>query len=187
MSGFDDAMRRQTAARQSAQSAQATEMNMRLRAAQAAVPRIQGLLREFVQRLAAAGVRPESVEIGQITKRNLFGTQKRAPQLSPPGYLLGKSHSMHGGVLGAVLVTPAGELFKSSRDHALPGVAANGSIVPITAQSILDGHVYLGSRPVMVSSNGDVGVGDRSEDPKWWKSPEDTLAARAMELIEGRK
>lgn len=182
MSSFDGAMRRQTAQSQAANAAQKAQLNARQAAAEAAVPRIQGLLRDCAQRLAASGVQVSTADYGRKVWRKTGWKRTQTPGLesvSPPGYLLGQMHFQDDSRT-VIVLTQAGELF-------IGGTSRSGT-VPITAQSILDGKVKFGGagRTVCVSSDGVVGVDYGADNPKYWHSLEDTLAERAVELIAGR-
>lgn len=169
MSAFDEAMRKQSAARQAAEDADAAELRKRHEAAEAAVPRIQGLLREFAQRLAASGVQPTRVTLKDAGKWG-FGAKK-----SPAGYVLHNNSAMYGPDRKVALVTPAGELF-------VKGFTESGEILPITAQNIFDGNVYCAGR-VEVRRDGFVGI-ETSIDPEAWESLEDNIARMAIKIIE---
>jgi hypothetical protein len=170
MSGFDEAMRKHAAA----SNVQSAEQDAQYRAAEAAVPRISELLREFAERLAISGIEALPVKIGSTYKRGWVGG-KQIPVMSPPGYVLDRTVGFDRVSVGLVLVTHDGKLFRKTRDDS-------GSIVQITAENILARKVYCGG-PVEVGPNGVVAV-KTGYDPDIWQSLEDNIAGFAFNLIK---
>lgn len=178
MSGFDDAMRKHTAQRQAANDACEAEKNVRLAAAEAAAPRIKALLNEFADRLASSGVNPTTVHLTyEWKKKHAFAKKERVPEKSVTGYVLSRRQEMNGTRFTLVMVTPKGELFNKGWDDS-------GALISITAKSILAGKVHCAGT-VEVAPDGTVGIrGSYDDDPKWWITPEDSIAGLAVKTIE---
>ena len=186
MSGFDEALRRQEAEQRIAQGRQRSEDDQRRRAAEAAIPAIARLLREFAQRLSERGVQPTRVKL--TARRGL-----RPALSSPAGYLtsIRPNNSIGRAVLfvhSLYLVTPDGRLWHWSCDYSSDISSACGGFVEITAKKLLEerlcptggyGYVTLGAdgQPFLYVSG----------DPSRTTPLEEELATCALRLINNER
>jgi len=152
MSSFDEAFKRQVASQRSADAATRSVEEHRRRAAEAAVPEIKKLLRDFCRTLREHGVRPASVELPQITTYGFFG-KKTKRQFSPDGYKLG-SHAPIGGQLDYVLLLIPDERFWSYVHNWKSKQEPRSGYIDVTAQQLLSGLPL----DIVVTDDGEIGV-----------------------------
>ena len=174
MSSFDEELRRQEAEQRSADAKQRSHEDERRRAAEAAVPRILPLLREFSQRLSERGVQPQRVKLTE--RRGL-----RLAQFSPAGYVTDSRYEGGSGwrrLRSLHLVTPDGQLLWWSESHR-----DKAGFIPIKAENLVNGKVWLtGGSYITFGANGEPLVYSHGDPPS--TAPLETaLAACAMRLI----
>lgn len=174
MPSFDEALRRQEANQRSADAAQLDQENQRRRGADAAVPRVKQLLREFSQGLAQRGVRPVRLEIAK--RRGLF----HPALLAPAGYDMGSVYNGTWDVWDSIyLVTPDGELWSWSKHFS-----DSGKVVPITADNLASGNVRLnGFMSLKYDSDGNVFAFSNNRGEPISEPLEEFLAGCALRLI----
>lgn len=164
MSSFDEELRRQEAQRRSADARQRSEEDRRRRAAEAAVPRLTQLLREFGQRLSERGVQPIRVKLP--SRPGFF--RARSGGYSPAGYV----------IASGTLITPDGSFWRAS-----------SGFVPITAENLLNYEFGLiNSRSVQrgyigADPNGNLYLFETGDAPNRELPLEKELANWAMRLI----
>jgi hypothetical protein len=177
MSSFDEAFRRASANQQSQDATRRQAVDRRRRGAEAAVPVIQQLLRDFVRRMTQHGVQPLQLPLYPESKRGLFSAKGKM-HYSPSGYVLDRETKTWNQDLSSLsLLTPDGQLF---RYQNLLGDREEG-FVPITADNLMNGDIRLVKR-VHVGDAGEVYM-DNAYDRLERESVAESLANRAVQLI----
>lgn len=170
MSSFDEAFRRQLNDQRTRDADQRSKHDRRYKIAEAAVPAVTQMLRDFYRTLRDQGVLPTRLELDH--PRGRFRPKRK---YSPEGYVVHLYMGLGGNQYPTrlSLVTPDARLWRFEAPEP-------GEFVPITPEILLTGDFALEYATVL--DDGRIGV---SEDAGYDVYSIETLLARqAQKLIE---
>lgn len=146
MSSFDEAFRSESAKQQDWQATQQRVEEVRRRAAEAAAPKINQMIRDLARTLADRGVPLTQIELSPPK-----GLLRRGGQKSPQGFAIFETRHSGWSVMRVTLVTPDGQIWYC---EGYPS-SYKGDFVPLTAEALLRGLGALGH--IRVLDDGRIG------------------------------